>query len=76
MTRKELADKCRAWRLAMGITQAEIADKAGTSSQAVSQFENGSCNSLRIYCAYLDYGYKSDWTQGAAMMGVSEDAID
>ena len=69
MTRKELADKCRAWRLATGITQAEIADKAGTSSQAVSQFENGSCNSLRIYCAYLDFGYKSDWTQGAAMMG-------
>ena len=76
MTRKELADKCRAWRLANGITQAEIADKAGTSSQAVSQFENGSCNSLRIYCAYLDFGYKSDYAKGAALTGGEQNAID
>lgn len=68
MTRRELANLCREWRISQGITQTEIADKAGTSSQAVSQFEAGTCNSLRIYCAYLDFGFKSSIEAGGAMM--------
>lgn len=75
MTRAELAASCRDWRISQGITQAEIADKAGTSSQAVSQFEGGACNSLRIYCAYLDFGYKSDYAKGAALTGGANDGI-
>lgn len=68
MTRKELAILCRNWRISQGITQSEIADKAGVSAQAVSQFEAGTCNSLRIYCAYLDFGFKSSIEAGGAIM--------
>lgn len=60
MTYKELAAACRAWRLRAGKTQSSIADTAGTSVQAVSQFENGRCNSLRIYCAYLSHGFSME----------------
>lgn len=68
MTMKELSEKCKNWRISKGITQKQIADKAGTSSQAVSLFENGNCNSLRIFCAYLDYGFKSSYEMGGAIM--------
>ena len=57
MTYTELATRCRIWRIAQGIPQSKIADLAGTSVQAVSQFENGRCNSMRIYCAYLSAGF-------------------
>lgn len=69
MNIKELSADCKAWRIERGITQTDIADKSGTSRQAVSQFENGEINSLRIYCAYLEMGYKSDWTRGTALIG-------
>ena len=75
MTRKELSEKCRQWRQGAGIPQSAIAEKAGVSAQAVSQFENGTCNSLRIYCAYLDFGFKSSIEAGAAIMeGVNNDS--
>lgn len=57
MTYQELAAGCRMWRISHGIPQCKIADLAGTSVQAVSQFENGKCNSMRIYCAYLSAGF-------------------
>lgn len=69
MNLKQLGEDCRHWRVENGITQSEIADKAQTSRQAVSQFENGGLNSLRIYCAYLEFGYKSGIEQGAALIG-------
>ena len=69
----QLAADCRRWREMCGITQTEIAEKAGVTRQAVSKFESGDCNSLTIYCAYLDYGYKSDMVRGAAIMGGGAD---
>lgn len=57
MTYKELSGLCRKWRTDREIPQSKIADIAGTSVQAVSQFESGRCNSLRIYCAYLSAGF-------------------
>lgn len=57
MNTKELAAACRAWRIDEGKPQSVIADTAGVSVQAVSQFESGRCTSLRIYCAYLSHGF-------------------
>lgn len=71
MKMNELASVCRAWRLAQGLTQAEIADAAGVSVQAVSQFESGRCKSLRIYCAYLDRGLRLN-ERGAAAESFGE----
>ncbi len=68
MTMKELSTMCRNWRIGRGITQAEIAKKSGTTVQAVSAFECGGCNSLRIYCAYLDAGFSSVHGDGAVLM--------
>lgn len=61
---KELVALCREWRIANGITQKDISEKAGVSPQAVNMFENGKCNSLKVYCAYLDYGFKSSPEKG------------
>ena len=69
MTMKQLAMQCRQWRISQCITQSAIAEKAGVSSQAVSQFEAGECKSLRIYCAYLDCGFKSDYDKGGCVLG-------
>lgn len=69
MKMKELAALCREWRIAQNITQREIAEKAGVSAQAVNMFENGKCNSLKVYCAYLDYGFKSDYEKGGCVLG-------
>ncbi len=68
MKMKELAALCREWRIAQDITQREIAKKAGVSAQAVNMFENGKCNSLKVYCAYLDFGFKSSPEKGAVIM--------
>jgi DNA-binding XRE family transcriptional regulator len=69
MTFRQLAADCRRWRELCGISQQEIADKAGMTRQAVSKFESGCCNSLTIYCAYLDMGYKSSWEKGRVYDG-------
>lgn len=63
----QLAADCRRWREMCGITQQEIADTAKVTRQAVSQFETGDVNSLTIYCAYLDKGYKSSLEKGTAI---------
>lgn len=68
MKMKELAALCRKWRIENGITQRDISEKAGVSPQAVNMFENGKCNSLKVYCAYLDYGFKSDFEKGGAIL--------
>lgn len=69
MTRKDLAQMCRLWRERQGITQAQIADKARVSAQAVSKFETKGANSITIFCAYLDYGFKTDLAIGACLFG-------
>ena len=68
MKMKELAALCREWRIANGITQKDISEKAGVSPQAVNMFENGKCNSLKVYCAYLDCGFKSSPENGGVVM--------
>lgn len=58
MQYQELAAACRAWRIREKIPQRVIAETAGTSIQAVCQFEAGRCNSLRIYLSYLSNGFE------------------
>lgn len=60
MQYQELAAACRAWRIREKIPQRVIAETAGTSIQAVCQFEAGRCNSLRIYLSYLSNGFELD----------------
>lgn len=58
MQYKDLAAQCRTWRIHEKIPQRVIAETAGTSIQAVCQFEAGRCNSLRIYLSYLSNGFE------------------
>lgn len=65
MQYKDLAAMCRTWRIREKIPQRVIAETAGTSIQAVCQFESGRCNSLRIYLSYLSNGFELDDRSGA-----------
>lgn len=65
MQYKDLAAQCRMWRIREKIPQRVIAETAGTSIQAVCQFEAGRCNSLRIYLSYLSNGFELDDRAGA-----------
>lgn len=65
MQYKDLAAMCRTWRIREKIPQRVIAETAGTSIQAVCQFEAGRCNSLRIYLSYLSNGFELEDRTGA-----------
>lgn len=75
MQYKDLAAMCRTWRIREKIPQRVIAETAGTSIQAVCQFEAGRCNSLRIYLSYLSNGFELA-DKADAMEAMREEVFD
>lgn len=43
---KELGARFKSYRLEMELTQKELSDKTGVSTQTIRRFENGSCSNL------------------------------
>lgn len=51
----DVGETMRKYREHVGATQREVADYIGVTPQAISQFERGKSNSLRLYVCYWDY---------------------
>lgn len=55
-----VADICRAARIRNKVTQVELEQKTGFSSQLISQFENGRNDNCMIFLCYLEYLTEED----------------
>lgn len=51
-----IGDKCREHRRYLGITQRQVADELGYTSENISSFENGRNDNYRILFWYLANG--------------------
>ena len=51
-----IREDCRAWRVSHGISQTEIARRAGVDQSTVSRCEEGRARNDRVLSAYIGLG--------------------
>ena len=51
-----IREDCRAWRVSHGISQTEIARRAGVGQSTVSRWEEGRARNDRVLSAYIQLG--------------------
>lgn len=64
-----IGEDCRTWRQSRGITQKEIASRAGVSKSLVCRFEKGEVDSNRLLSVYLCEGYPATFEGIVAYLG-------
>lgn len=53
-----IGNKCKEYRLSLGILQSEVAKDTGYSIENISKFENGNNNNMKILLWYIGKGLK------------------
>lgn len=51
-----IREDCRAWRVSRGISQTEIARRAGVDQSTVSRWEEGRARNDRVLSVYVQMG--------------------
>lgn len=51
-----IREDCRAWRVSNGISQTEIAHRAGVDQSTVSRWEEGRARNDRVLSTYIQLG--------------------
>ena len=60
LLQRNIAERCKTFRIELGYTQAEVAEELHVSPQAVSAFESCRNNFATIYHWYIKKGVKID----------------
>lgn len=55
---RAIGNDCKQFRLSVGITQYDLADKFGVDQSNISRYENGLLNSIELLMMYINLGYQ------------------